>query len=176
MKPGQFSIRNGVLKALEWFDIKYQVEETPAAGELCNGFEKKARRVPRNICADPIVEAKRAVSECHRSGFSSLRKSILNCLVESNSCYQAEYLSSLQSYCREYLGLYLKLSHKSSESIEYLVFDFYKEEIPYWLQFVVECNSDNEGLPVFAFFLVSNITGTIRPANDLDFECLMAKE
>lgn len=170
MKLGELLFRQGISRALEWFDAKYQAEERAPAGELCDGFEKSVRKIPRNICADPAVEAKRAVSECLKSGFLALQKSIVNCLTEANESYEAEYLSSLQSCCADYLNTTLKVAAGEREASDKLLLVFSRAGIPYTLELVLNRETFSS-----EFRFVSRSTGTRRVANEADFACLTEK-
>ena len=175
MKLGDLRLNEGLSRALEWFDIRYQAEERVEAGDLCNAFEKNARKVPRNICTDPSVEAKRAVSECLKTGFSALKRSILYCVAQGDDAYQKEYFSSLQTCCNEYLDTSIRVLSEDTDEHRRLNVVFYRKGVPYSLKLQLDFQAEQKVLPFAEFIFQSRATGTRREANDADFLCLMDK-
>ncbi len=173
MKLGDLRLKEGLSRALEWFDIRYQAEERVEAGDLCNAFEKNARKVPRNICTDPSVEAKRAVSECLKTGFGALKRSILYCISEGDEAYQKEYFSFLQTCCNEYLDTSIRIISEDMDEHKRLDIIFFRKGVPYSLKLQVEFQAEKKTLPLAEFIFQSRATGTRREASDADFLCLM---
>lgn len=103
-------IKQGLAKYLALLEEKQIVlESSPDAGDLCNNFEQNVRRVPRNICVDPAVEAKRAVSACLKEGSKAIKKSLVNCLNEADDAYLEEFATELESLFQDYLSVCVKL-------------------------------------------------------------------
>lgn len=111
------NVKQGLDKAIDWLEkSRYQVTGSLEAGSICDGFEQSARRVPRNICADPAVEAKRAVSKSIKIGLVAFGQSTINCLNEADATYVHEFASALKVLADEYLGLELSIVETRSEA------------------------------------------------------------
>lgn len=87
---------------------KSKIETIPQAGEIWDKFESEARKVPREICFDAEVEAKKAITFCLKDGLSALKKSLENCLLQADMQYLERYLAELKETARTYLGLHLE--------------------------------------------------------------------
>lgn len=84
------------------------------ASAICDHFMQEQRRVPRNICNDPAVEAKKALTGTLRCGLTALRKSILNCLNEADDVYINEFCSSLKETAEVYFAYALECTFSMS--------------------------------------------------------------
>lgn len=95
---------------------QYEVQGSLEAVDICAGFEKNARRVPRNICADPSVEAKNAVSKIFRSGMKPLAQSMKNCVREADDAYLLDYVKAVEILFRDYLAIDLLADIRQTKS------------------------------------------------------------
>lgn len=85
------------------------------ASALCDHFMKEQRRVPRNICNDPAVEAKKALTGTFKCGLTALRKSILDCLNEADEIYIHEFCSALKETAKLYFPFELNCTFSMSD-------------------------------------------------------------
>jgi hypothetical protein len=84
------------------------------ASVICDNFMQGQRRVPRNICNDPAVEAKKALTGTFRCGLSAFRKSILDCLNEADDVYIHEFCSALKETAKLYFQFDLECTFSMS--------------------------------------------------------------
>jgi len=100
-------LRNELVKASDILleAPQYEIDGSLDAVDICSGFENSARRVPRNICADPSVEAKNAVSKIFRIGVRALGQSMKNCVREADDAYLLDYVRAIESLFRDYLAI-----------------------------------------------------------------------
>ncbi len=172
--------KQGMEKALGWLvKQQYQKPDSLEASAICDSFEQVARRVPRNICADPQVEAKKAVSETVKSGLSGLKKSLLNCVAEADCVYMTEYAKALAELAGDYLGLLLEYSETSNQEGRNFQLTLLSENHKAKIILSASCPLDGtgEGPTVRADYTIAGAGSDqkVRAASDYDLSRFLAK-
>lgn len=163
-------------KALDWFEKqRFQVHGSLEVNSICDSFEQKVRRVPRNICADPAVEAKRAVSNSTKSGLSAFSKSIINCLNEADEAYLLEFAAALQSCAAEYLSIKVTcLEGVEGKQLRFQI-SMMSENHPSRIRIRALRSLEEKNSAVVEISLLSGSPATVRLATDEDFSNLIAR-
>lgn len=163
-------VKDGLARAMVWFEkSRYQVQDSLEAGSICDAFEHSARRVPRNICADPAVEAKRVVSKSFKIGLVAFSRSLVNCLNEADEDYIREFADALKLFASEYLGLQLSfivLNEEQTMRFEFLMTG--RVELPSVRVRAVRNLNDKNSARV-NMIIVPEAPMIIRQATDEDF-------
>lgn len=92
-----------------------KIEPSERGNEICDSFMQQERRVPRNICNDASVEAKKALTGTLRGGLEPLRKSMLFCLNEGDETYVNEFCSSLEETAKLYFSFEIACHYTRTE-------------------------------------------------------------
>ncbi len=123
-------LRNELVKASDILREapQYEIDGSLEAVDICSGFENSARRVPRNICADPAVEAKNAVSKIFRNGMRALGQSMKNCVREADDAYLLDYAQAIESLFRDYLAIDLTSGFNVSPDSRQISFEIALDE------------------------------------------------
>lgn len=175
MKIAGPQVRNGLFRALEWLDKRLiQAESSIEANELCDNFEQSARRVPRNICNDPAVEAKRALSGSLKDGLLAIKKSMLNCLNEADDAFLLVFGDSLSCSAAEYFELDLKFGLAADESSKQMQVTLKSKRDRLTIILKAWRSLDRKDAQVSAVCIVPAAPGAIRAASDEDLSCLIA--
>lgn len=167
-------LKQSIDKARGWLEKqRFQVSGSLEATDICDGFERDARRVPRNICADASVEAKAAVSDSLKIGLSAIRKSVLNCLIEADAAYVAEFGTALRAAAAEYLGLQLIFAESCDELQRQIIVILFSDEQPLRLQLRVKSQIGERRAIYSENCVIPGDPDIIRTASDEDFAQLI---
>lgn len=160
MKFDSTAIRQELLKVLDWLDYsQLRKIEVGKANDLCDGFEQNARRVPRNICADPEVEAKRAVCGTLRNGVLSLKKSISNCLNEADDDYIAQFGRALSEAACEYFDLQLVFSITCADDLRQIKIEISNSAKSSQIQLLASCRLAKKDASCIGYLISSELPG-----------------
>ena len=114
---------SGSYKATPAIDAPKKAKRTQAseaALTICDSYMQQERRVPRNICNDAAVEAKKALTATLRGGLEPLRKSMLFCLNEGDEKYVRDFCSSLEETAKSYFPFELACLYTQSDNVRNL--------------------------------------------------------
>ena len=154
---------------------RFEIQGSLEVNSICDSFEQKARRVPRNICADAAVEAKRAVSNSTKCGLSAFSKSIINCLNEADDAYFLEFVSSLKTFAAEYLDLQLSCIETRDENHRRLQITVMSESNTDRIRIRALQARAQKHSAVLEISLLTGAAGVVRTATDEDFSALLAR-
>jgi len=169
-------LKEGLAKALDWLDKQcFQAEACPEALALVDSFANKARRVPRNICADPAVEAMRALSDSLKHGLPAIKKSLVNAVNEADDTYLSEFLVALQAGCAEYLNLQLVSVQSKNDDMRQVQLSIFSCEKSPRIQLRIKRLLSDKSSFCVEFFLIPGPPGIMRAAQDEDFVAMLQR-
>lgn len=163
-------------RALEWLDRESSQDKKTVqnANDICDGFERAARRVPKNICSDPEIEAKRIVSACLKSGLPGFEKSLIGCLNEADDSYMEEFADKLKLAFSDYLELDLIYDYKACARERTLELSMQKRQKPFAIRIAVSKAGSSAAESKANVVFPGNSSFQERFCDPEDFQALLA--